>query len=376
MSSNLKLQSPAALTAIGVLVTLGLVLIVVIALLQTGGTKAVSDNAAIIGALVALGGVFTTQLVNSALVDRSTQESRIIETQRAQEVTLRVYVDQINDLMGYRRLRETPPNSTEFYLAQAHTFSVFMSLDGTQKRIPLRLIYDLDLIRKDVPLLHLRGASLDHVNLSGMRLSEASLREADLWRANLAGADFTGSDFTWADLRGADLTQAVLTDTSLAHANLLPYDPRNPAQLSATYIFTGRIVDLRSLEDRTVIRTELNQANLIGADLRDAWLYLASLIEARLAGTDLTNADLRRADLRRADLNGAVLRDAVLNGTDLTNADLTNADFTNADLANADLNGAVLNGAVLRGAVLRDANVTKEQLEQADSLVGTTMPNG
>src|SRR5918993_1950587 len=98
MSSNLKFQSPAALTAIGVLVTLGLVLIVVIALLQTGGTKAVSDNAAIIGALVALGGVFTTQLVNSALVDRSTQESRIIETQRAQEVTLRVYVDQINDL--------------------------------------------------------------------------------------------------------------------------------------------------------------------------------------------------------------------------------------------------------------------------------------
>ena len=69
---------------------MSLVLIVVIALLQAGGTKAVSDNAAIIGALVALGGVFTTQLVNSALVDRGTQESRNIETQRAQEDTLRV----------------------------------------------------------------------------------------------------------------------------------------------------------------------------------------------------------------------------------------------------------------------------------------------
>jgi hypothetical protein len=44
----LKLRSPAVLTAIGVGATIVLALIVVIALLLTGGAEAVSDNAVLI----------------------------------------------------------------------------------------------------------------------------------------------------------------------------------------------------------------------------------------------------------------------------------------------------------------------------------------
>jgi ABC-type multidrug transport system fused ATPase/permease subunit len=84
----LNLRSPAFLAAIGVIATLVLALAVVITLLQTGGTKAIADNAALIGGLIALGGLFTSQVVNTALRDRQsfqggTTEQRIARLTQA-----------------------------------------------------------------------------------------------------------------------------------------------------------------------------------------------------------------------------------------------------------------------------------------------------
>jgi hypothetical protein len=78
MGSALRLRSPAVLmTVIGVGATLVVTAAVVVVLLLFGsGAKAVSDNAALIGALVALGGVFTTQLVNSALEAQRAEQAR------------------------------------------------------------------------------------------------------------------------------------------------------------------------------------------------------------------------------------------------------------------------------------------------------------
>jgi hypothetical protein len=78
------LRSPAILAAIGVVATLVLASVVVMALLQTGDAKSLSENAPVIGALLALGGVFTTQLVNSALEDRRAREAHDIGATRAQ----------------------------------------------------------------------------------------------------------------------------------------------------------------------------------------------------------------------------------------------------------------------------------------------------
>lgn len=70
MSSTLHLRSPTVLTLIGVGATLIVTTTVVVVLvLFGGGGNAVSDNAALIGGLIALGGVFTTQLVNILLED-------------------------------------------------------------------------------------------------------------------------------------------------------------------------------------------------------------------------------------------------------------------------------------------------------------------
>jgi hypothetical protein len=177
MNSRLNLRSPTVLTAIGVGATLALVLLVVNTLVQTGGAKAVSDNAAVIGALVALGGVFTTQIVNISLEERRAQETRNIEAQRAQDAALQTYVDHISNLMSDWSLDDTPPDSPGFKLAQAQTFTLFMSIDSARRRIPLRLIYDLALIRKDMPLLSLKGAALDTADLHEITLLDVSLRE-------------------------------------------------------------------------------------------------------------------------------------------------------------------------------------------------------
>ena len=59
-------------------------------------------------------------------------------------------------------------------------------------------------------------------------------------------------------------------------------------------------------------------------------------------------------------------------GIDLDRADLGSADLTDANLAGAYLSDADLSGAVLSGA----EGGTDEQVEQAESLKGATMPNG
>jgi uncharacterized protein YjbI with pentapeptide repeats len=122
------------------------------------------------------------------------------------------------------------------------------------------------------------------------------------------------------------------------------------------------------------------------------FLYEAGLIDSESPVVDLTGADLRGADLHAADLSGADLSDVYLSGADLSDADLRNANLNEADLSAAYLFGADLSAAYLKNANLGDANlgdanlasanlggaegVTKEQLREAESLAGATMPDG
>ncbi|EAZ0732503.1 pentapeptide repeat-containing protein [Salmonella enterica] len=88
----------------------------------------------------------------------------------------------------------------------------------------------------------------------------------------------------------------------------------------------------------------MRDANLCGANLRDA----------DLRGANLCGANLRGADLRDANLCGANLRDADLRGANLCGANLRGADLCGANLCGADLRGADLRGANLCGANLPD----------------------
>ena len=121
--------APSTLAVIGVGATLVLALMVVIALLQTGGSKALSTNAALIGTLIALGGVFTTQLVNIGL-----------EAQRAGEAALQKYFEQMGKLLIEQQpsLRDATSDDNLSTVARAQTLAVLEGLDPAHKRILLQ----------------------------------------------------------------------------------------------------------------------------------------------------------------------------------------------------------------------------------------------
>jgi len=291
--------------------------------------------------------------------------------EHAQDEALQKYLDQMSDLLVDKQLRECAEDSDIRMLAQAHTLATMLKLDRSRKRHPLKLIAQLKLINRDKPLLHLKNAGLDTADLHEVTLLDVSLKEADLRLADLTGANLKGSDLTWADLRGTDLRRAVLINACLASANLLPYDRRNPGELSAPHLLNGsdpsdvdrskRLTPAR-LNDINLTPTRLESANLQRADLRDAFLYRANLTGVDLTNTILTGADLRCANLQGANLSGADLTDAFLYRANLTGVDLTDAILTGADLRCANLQGANLSGAGLRGADLSDAKLGSAKL--------------
>jgi len=117
------------------------------------------------------------------------------------------------------------------------------------------------------------------------------------------------------------------------------------------------------------------------------FLFKADLSGADLSGADLLNADLRGVNLSRADLGQAYMKWTNLSGADLIGANLRYADLTNAilrdaTLRDANLCAAFLGGVDLHGVDLHEADLTgtlgttDEQLKQAKSLAGATLPDG
>jgi uncharacterized protein YjbI with pentapeptide repeats len=125
---------------------------------------------------------------------------------------------------------------------------------------------------------------------------------------------------------------------------------------------------------KSVTVEELGERQVIAPiiDLGTADLSKASLSLAILIGADLSNANLSWAGLSNANLSWAGLSNA-----NLSLAILIGADLSNANLMGANLRLANLYLANLSSADLRDAKAyTNEQLAQARSLIGATLPDG
>jgi hypothetical protein len=106
---------------------------------------------------------------------------------------------------------------------------------------------------------------------------------------------------------------------------------------------------------------ELAKSNLRGTNLFRVQLPLVNLYQSDLREVDLYFANLYKAELGKADLRKASLYKAILIGTKLQGADLREADLREAEQSRANLKGA---------------KITPEQLDQAKSLQGATMPDG
>src|SRR5215218_4156153 len=213
MGSALTFRSPRVLTVIGVCATLVVTTAVVVVLLRFGGgAKAVSDNAALLGGLIALGGVFTTQLVNISLEDRRAEQARKAERtqrrrdrkaeqaqrerelavaqQRSQDEALQAYLDQMGELLlnEDRSLYRSTDGDPLQTLARSRTLAVLSTLDGARKGNVVQFLYESGLITKGRPVVNLAGADLSEADLSEANLADANLSEADLGRANLGRA--------------------------------------------------------------------------------------------------------------------------------------------------------------------------------------------
>ncbi|MFM7362328.1 MAG: pentapeptide repeat-containing protein [Cyanobium sp.] len=134
--------------------------------------------------------------------------------------------------------------------------------------------------------------------------------------------------------------------TALASALLLTAGGGALLTASATAVRAENTADLmRLLEQRRCSGCQLQDADLVHANLRDA---------------DLSGANLKRANLSQAQLDGARLSGADLSFTSLMGASLRGADLRGArlegtDLRQSDLSGALLDPGALGASHWKDA---------------------
>jgi hypothetical protein len=210
MGSNLKLRNhPVLWAAIGLVVTIVLAVGVVLALQPpAGGAKAVSDNAPLIAAVIALGGVLTAQMVSIALEQQRTREARDLEAQRAHEAALQNYFEEVGKLLIEQPLYKASPGDRLSAVVRAQTLSVLAGLDPDRKRILLLFLYESGLIYR--------------------RKLVVSLGASDLREANLREANLTGANLSQADLEEAKFCQTTMPDGTLNNRDCPP-EPAPPS---------------------------------------------------------------------------------------------------------------------------------------------------
>ena len=130
----------------------------------------------------------------------------------------------------------------------------------------------------------------------------------------------------------------------------------------ALVLIGGCESDREELESsNSCVWCRLNDANLAGADLAGATLWMSFLERADLSEANLSGANINRAKLTAADLTGTNLANV-----DARKAVLIRAELTGADLSNADLSEAILENASFRSADLSGASLLIARMKQAD----------
>ena len=239
-----------------------------------------------------------------------------LEQQRNQEQVVDAYLDRMSNLLLAYNLHDSQPGSSVRATAQAITLTTLERLDADHKRIAILFLYRADLIMyhfnyqknepkrpdKDKPIIALPLADLEEAKLGGIYLGSV-----DLHNMYLSGADFHGSWLEQADLGVSKADHADFHHTFMRAANLYYTD----------------------LTDANLQNAILREANMPGAFLSRAQLNHADLWKANL-GMYHPTKEFYKTQLDNATLAYANLRDACLTGANLTNADLTGADLRGA----------------------------------------------
>jgi uncharacterized protein YjbI with pentapeptide repeats len=297
----------------------------------------------VVPAVIAGGGIWFNQ--------RQQARDQVSADRRTQDDALEAYLDDMTDLMINHHLRgiaqvssvprvvlhgDSPPQGEDTKdvraVARARTLTLLTRLDGERKGHVVRFLYESGLIsqKRELTLADLTPTPPNTI--------------VDV--AGEAGAD---PRTAIVDLAGADLRGTILRGASFRKRF-----QRTPLPGSGGQYTLGGHGHLGPLEG----------ANLRGADLR---------------GADLSATDLRGANLEGADLSaftGLPLERKAIPVGELLQGVVPPPE-KGATLSWADLSDASLSGAILRRAILSYAEgVTNEQLAEAESLEGATMPDG
>src|SRR5215217_3126315 len=134
---------------IGVALAVGLLILV----LATWVGVVPSDNAAVVGALLALIGVLITQAVNSRLAQEAREHQQEIENERAQDDALQEYLNQISDPKTYKPLRKAAKQGYRRAVMRAKLKTLLLRLNGERKGILLLFLHEAKLIKREEELL-------------------------------------------------------------------------------------------------------------------------------------------------------------------------------------------------------------------------------
>lgn len=165
-------------------------------------------------------------------------------------------------------------------------------------------------------------------------------------RFNPRSLDATGIIFDNAYLVRADLRQAWMPFALLRNADLLEANLSNA-----------------NLNGADLSGSDLSYANLTGADLSEANLRRANLRASNLNGAILLRANLAEAEISMSLLSGAFLREANLRGANLIDAKISNASFRRANFSEVNLSRSNLT----------NTDLTQTNIEEAQSLQGTDL---
>jgi uncharacterized protein YjbI with pentapeptide repeats len=212
----------------------------------------------------------------------------------------------------------------------------------------------------------LRGSVFSGANMAGMNATDAVADEAVFDEATLDGANFSSSRLKSAQFSNATLTHANLSKcigprldlsgAKLAGANL------TGASLDGSTADASSDFSKAILRESVLTNCTWHGANLEGADLSESSLDEADFMGANLRQASMVRAVARGACLDKADLTGfqasganffeAGFRGAKLKATSLMDANLFAADFSDAVIDTVRLDGANIDRTIIK---LRDS---------------------
>jgi uncharacterized protein YjbI with pentapeptide repeats len=190
-------------------------------------------NLLIVPVVLALGAYLFTRAEDSRTLEQADH--------RRQEDVLQAYLDQMRQLLldKDRPLRQSKANCEKANCeartaARAGTLTTLERIHHRDKKgIIVKFLWECSLLKKQEPVVSLKGANLKGANLVEANLIGANLRAVALcpretkvpWktkseRANLGGAQLCDADLSKADLSKADLSKALLRGADLSGANL------------------------------------------------------------------------------------------------------------------------------------------------------------